>query len=86
MSMQEDRRAPVGARVRVHCDLNDGRYNGRLGTVAEHYEARGGPADGALRLVVQLDEWTPGLETGDGRLYLNAGECSLDADSTERAS
>lgn len=55
----------TGDRVTVITTLNDRRYLGRPGTIEQHYSHKG-----VSRTVVKLDEWRPGLETPDGRLYL----------------
>jgi len=53
-------------RVTVTTELNDCRYVGRQGTIVKEYENGGA--------IVQLDDWTPGLEPPNGKLYLNADE------------
>lgn len=63
-------RPAIGTRVRVHCGLADGRYEGREATVAAHMQGDTG------RVAVQLDTWTAGRETPDGMLYLSPGEFS----------
>lgn len=52
--------------VIVDSDLNEGRYRGRRGKVIETLPNG--------RFVIQLEKWTPGWESGDGKLWLRRDE------------
>lgn len=66
MATTQQHHLMVWDRVRLDTDLNDGRYRGRLATVVAL------PDD--VRVVVKLDTFTPGLETGDGLVWVDADE------------
>lgn len=68
-------------RVRVTTkELNGGRYAGRTGKLIQE------PNDDVEKAVVQLDDWTPGLDSPDGKLYLRPGEYEvIDTDPDRQA-
>lgn len=61
-----EQQTEIGARVIVRCDLNNGRYQGATATVIEQAKNH--------VVVVQLDRFTPGLDSPDGKLWLRPNE------------